>query len=121
MPGESTRLPRIAMSRRLLLLPIALLTLLGVIAQADDPPKEKPAVKRVPWTTSKVFGSPEPPSPYKTEYAFPKLKFDEPLDLNFGMGRLFVVERYGYVYSLPVTDRNIEKADLLIDLNEHYG
>src|SRR5438093_210081 len=38
--------------------------------------------KRVPWTTSKVIGSPEPPPPYTTEPAFPALpKFEEPLDL----------------------------------------
>src|ERR1043166_1637838 len=99
MPRESTRLPRIAMSRRLLLLPIALVTLLGVIAQADDPPKEKPAAKRVPWTTSKVFGSPEPPSPYKTEYAFPKLKFDEPLDLRSEEHTSELQSRFGISYA----------------------
>ena len=51
--------------------------------------------KRVPWTTSKVRGSPEPPSPYRTEIAFPKLKFDEPLDMTNvpGSERLFVTER----------------------------
>src|SRR4051812_48969693 len=68
-------------------------------------PAEEP--KRVPWTTSKVRGSPEPPSPYRTELAFPKLKFDEPLDLNFGNGRLFVTERYGRIYTIP-TEPNVE-------------
>src|SRR6266487_4606652 len=59
--------------------------------------------KRTPWTTSKVRGSPEPPSPYKTELAFPKLKFDEPLDITNAPGteRLFVTERYGRVFSFP--------------------
>ncbi|HKB40745.1 MAG TPA: hypothetical protein VKD72_30245, partial [Gemmataceae bacterium] len=45
-------------------------------------PKRKPfgIDKRVPWTTSRVKGSPEPPAPYRTEVVFPKLKFFEPLD-----------------------------------------
>ena len=31
-------------------------------------------LRRLPLTTSKIAGSPEPPSPYKTERAFPKLE-----------------------------------------------
>jgi uncharacterized repeat protein (TIGR03806 family) len=78
--------------------------------------------KRVPWTTSKVRGSPDPPSPYKIEAAFPKLKFDEPLDLAGGPAsdRLFVVERYGRVLSFR-TDPQTDKADLLLDLNQVLG
>src|SRR5262245_15902075 len=74
--------------------------------------------KRVPWTSSRVRGSPDPPSPYRTELAFPKLpKFDEPLDLNSapGVPRLFVVERYGRIYSIRL-DPETDKADLLIDM-----
>src|SRR6185369_5426645 len=84
------------------------------------PAKEPAAGKRTPWTTSKVRGSPEPPAAYRTEVAFSKLKFDEPLDLNFGNGRLFVTERYGRVFTIP-TDPNVEKPDLLIDFNPIYG
>jgi putative heme-binding domain-containing protein len=88
-----------------------------VLSPADEP---GPGKKRIPWTTSKVRGSPEPPSAFRTELAFPKLKFDEPLDLNFGGGRLFVTERYGRVYTIP-TDPGVEKPDLLIDFNPIYG
>ncbi len=72
--------------------------------------------KRVPWTTSKVTGSPEPPPPYKTERAFPKLTFEEPLDLTFapGTNRLFVAERWGKVYSF-VNDKDVAKADLALE------
>jgi hypothetical protein len=38
-------------------------------------------LQRVPWTTSRVVGSPEPPAPYKVEPAFPKLTFDRPLSI----------------------------------------
>jgi hypothetical protein len=53
----------------------------------DNQPVRKPygLEKRVPWTTSKVKGAAEPPPPYTTEPAFPKLpKFEEPLDLAPG-------------------------------------
>jgi len=51
----------------------------------------------VPWTTSRVKGSPEPPAPYRSELAFPKVKFSEPLDLAFvpGANRIAVAQRRG--------------------------
>src|SRR5436190_105781 len=57
--------------------------------------------RRVPWTTSNLKGFPEPPPPYRTERAFPRIKFDEPLDLTYAPGtdRLFVAERWGKIYS----------------------
>ncbi len=80
--------------------------------------------KRIPWTTSKVKGSPEPPSPYRTEVAFPKLPtFHQPLDMAFapGSNRFFVAERFGKVFSF-VNDRAADKADLVLDLNKTiYG
>jgi uncharacterized repeat protein (TIGR03806 family) len=85
--------------------------------QAKDPP-----IKRVPWTTSKVRGSPDPPSPYKVEVSFANLKFDEPLDITTGRGsdRLFVTERFGRIYSIP-NDPTVAKPDLMLDLNEVFS
>jgi len=88
-------------------------------------PKRKPfgIDKRVPWTTSRVKGSPEPPAPYRTEVVFPKVKFFEPLDMASAQGsdRLFVAERRGRLFSFP-NDRRSTKADLLIDLKKTvYG
>jgi uncharacterized repeat protein (TIGR03806 family) len=73
--------------------------------------------KRVPWLTSNVKGSPEPPPPYRTERAFPKLKFNEPLDLTYAPGthRLFVAERWGKIYSF-VNKQEVVKADLALYL-----
>jgi uncharacterized repeat protein (TIGR03806 family) len=87
--------------------------------QADKAPvrKESGLEKRVLWTTSKVIGSPEPPPPYKTEPAFPKLpKFEEPLDLTYapGTSRLFVAERWGKIYSF-VNRKDVDKADLALE------
>jgi uncharacterized repeat protein (TIGR03806 family) len=84
-------------------------------------PADKPAGidKRVPWTTSKVKGSPEPPLLYRTEVAFPKLKFTEPLDMAPipGSNRLAIAERWGRLFTF-VNDRQTPKADLLLDLNK---
>src|SRR5262245_11324116 len=73
--------------------------------------------KRVPWTTSRVKGTPDPGSPYRTQRAFPRLKFQEPLEMAVapGSGRLFIAERYGKILSFP-NDPQVEQADLFLDL-----
>jgi putative heme-binding domain-containing protein len=49
-------------------------------AEGDDLP---PAVagNRIPWTTSRITGSPEPAPPYRTEHVYPLLKFKEPVTI----------------------------------------
>jgi uncharacterized repeat protein (TIGR03806 family) len=86
---------------------------------ADSPKKPVGIDKRVPWTTSRVKGSPEPPDPYRSEAAFPKLKFDEPLDMANvpGSDRLLVAERHGKIFSFR-NDRMVAEADLLLDLKK---
>jgi uncharacterized repeat protein (TIGR03806 family) len=95
---------------------LALAALLGPSPSQADRPAGK---KRVPWTTSKVKGSPEPPPPYRVELAFPRLKFFEPLEMCAapGTSRLFVATRPGKAFSF-VPDRKAEKPDLLLDLGE---
>src|SRR4051812_44887915 len=71
-------------------------------AKPDDKPRQAWGIDtRVPWTTSNVKGSPEPPSPYRLENAFPKLKSALPLDLMPmpGTKRLAVAQQHGQVYS----------------------
>jgi putative heme-binding domain-containing protein len=73
--------------------------------------------KRVPWTTSHVTGSPDPPHPYRVVRVFPKLQFKNPLHIQSAPGtdRLFVLEHTGKVFSFaPKPD--VEKTDLVIDL-----
>src|SRR5437016_8741931 len=87
-------------------------------SRKDEPQRRAVGIdQRVPWTTSRVKGSPEPPPPYRSEVAFPKLKFFEPLDMASAAGsdRLFVAERPGRLFSFR-NDRRADKADLLLHL-----
>lgn len=81
--------------------------------------------KRVPWTTSRVEGSPEPPHPYRVERAFAKLSFQNPLLLTMptlpktspvpGANRFFVGEQGGKIFSFP-NDQTCAKKDLFLDV-----
>jgi putative heme-binding domain-containing protein len=89
------------------------LTLLGGLPAEPD---AKP--KRVPWTSSRVVGTPDPPPQYKAVVAFPNLKFDKPLLLTRapGTNRLFVGEQHGRIYSFE--NRPDATADLFVDLTK---
>jgi putative heme-binding domain-containing protein len=86
-------------------------------ARAQKSQKSFGIDKRVPWTTSRISGSPEPPPPYRVERAFPGLSFVNPLLMERapGSNRLFVGEHAGKIYSFP-NDPKCSKADLFLDL-----
>lgn len=73
--------------------------------------------KRVPWTTSRIRGTPDRPRPYRSERAFPKLTFREPMFLVRapGIDRWFLGERFGKIFSFT-KDQKVEKADLVLDI-----
>ncbi len=75
--------------------------------------------QRVPWTTSAVHGTPEPPLPYRVERAFPQLTFDQPLEAATipGTDRIVVIEHTGKIFSFP-NDEQVEKADLFADMTK---
>lgn len=100
----------------LVLLAGALGLAIASLARTESPKPPAAPPKRVPWTTSKVHGSPEPPAPYRLEVAFPKVKFFEPLEVTAAPGgkRLFVATRPGKLYSF-VPERKTDKVDLLMD------
>src|SRR5437867_2300417 len=75
--------------------------------------------RRVPWTTSRIHGSPEPPSPYLTERIFPKLTFVEPLELVAmpGSNRLILAVHAGKIYSFP-NEPSCDKAEVFADMKQ---
>src|SRR5687768_12206549 len=75
--------------------------------------------KRSAWTSSRITGSPEPPSPYRTERIFPKLKWVEPLEMVAlpGSDRFVLAEHAGKIYSFP-NDPNCESADVFADMKQ---
>jgi putative heme-binding domain-containing protein len=97
-----------------------LVTALLVHARAGEPAKnQRPfgIAARVPWTTSRITGSPEPPPPYRIETVFPRLVFKNPLLITNAPGtdRLFVGEHAGKLYSFH-NDPKVTKPDLFLDL-----
>ncbi len=72
--------------------------------------------KRIPWTTSRFRGTPDPPLPYRAERVFPKLQFKSPTVLTNAPAtdRLFVAEQHGKIFSIP-NDPNAAAADLFLD------
>ena len=113
-------------SRRKIAISIAVIFLLvivgvgGVMFQSwwSNRPVPFGIDQRKAWTLSKVIGAPEPPDPYIAERVFPKLKFAEPLDIEFppGSNRVFVVQHDGKIFSFP-NDNASAKADLAIDIS----
>jgi len=90
---------------------------------ASKPRRESGLDRRIPWTTSKIQGTPEPPSPYRTENAFPQLNFFEPLAIDRlpGTDRMIVAERPGKIFSF-VADPQTARKELLVDVGRTvYG
>ena len=77
---------------------------------------------RIPWTTSRLVGSPDPPLPYVVKRAFPKLNFKEPVDLanTPAVDRLFIAELSGKIFSFP-TDSDVGQPDLVVDLRTNIS
>ncbi len=90
---------------------------LGSMAAAADKPFG--LEQRVPLTTSRVQGRPEPPPPFKPERLYSKLRFNMTVSLDRlpGSERLLVGEFAGKVFLLP-QDRDAEKAHLVFDIND---
>lgn len=74
---------------------------------------------RVPWTASRIQGTPEPPLPFTTRRAYPALQFNKCLDITTAPGsdRLFVVEQNARILSFPARG-DVQQADLVVDLRK---
>jgi uncharacterized repeat protein (TIGR03806 family) len=109
------------MIARFVCLALALVAIANVVTAAE--PAKFDITKRVPFTTSRIHGTPGPPDPYQTEVVFPQAKFNEPLELANvpGTKRLLVAERRGQVFTFE-NDRTKGKPDLLLDVKRTvYG
>lgn len=75
--------------------------------------------ERIPWTTSRFHGSPEPPAPYQLERAFPKLTFSEPIEGTMipGTNRFVVIGLRGKIVSFPYDDA-AERTDEMADMKQ---
>src|SRR5215211_3930112 len=102
------------MDRRVMVLVAWLLTAASCVAANGAEPAGD---RRVPWTSSRFAGTPDPPLPYTVEPAFPKLTFGRPVALEQapGLDRLFVAEVEGRLVSFP-NEPGVDHADVALDL-----
>ena len=102
---------------------LALILLLVPVATSAD---EKPfgLSRRIPWNDSRVVGSPDPPTPYKVERAFPRLVVKQPLSLTPepGTNRLFILQHLnhwagpGRLLAIP-DDQNASEPEMLLEVD----
>jgi uncharacterized repeat protein (TIGR03806 family) len=98
--------------------PAGLMTALSLTDSAPAAKKKPFGIeKRLPWTTSRVIGSPDPPPPYRLESVYPSIKFDQALELAIipRSDRWVVAERYGKLYTFS-TDPKKARKELLLDV-----
>ena len=89
----ATELSRV--TKILRLLPLLLTVVSGYAAETNDAPFG--LERRVPWTTSRVVGSPDPPLPYAVEKTFTNIQWRAPLYVAAepGTNFLFVILQGG--------------------------
>lgn len=93
--------------------------LAGELPRKADAPHPFGLEKRIPWTTSSVRGTPEPPLPYRADRVFPSIGFKNPTVLTNAPGteRFFIAEQTGKIYSIP-NDQQCSVPDLFLDTTE---
>ncbi|MCU0704250.1 MAG: PQQ-dependent sugar dehydrogenase [Fimbriiglobus sp.] len=79
------------------------------------------AADRVPWTSGKVTGSPEPPPPYAARHVFPAAKFNHPLLIAPmpGSELIFVGEQDGKILTVDPKKPDA-KPELFVDLKANW-
>src|SRR5688500_15479918 len=99
---------------------LLMLVLLGgaAISFAAEPARRPWGIERRElWTTGNIHGTPEPPDPYVTENAFPKLKLFEPLAVALvpGTDRFGVATRPGKIFTFEIRP-DVAEAQPLVDI-----
>ncbi|MGI9471186.1 MAG: PQQ-dependent sugar dehydrogenase [Rubripirellula sp.] len=74
--------------------------------------------ERIPWTSSRVIGSPDPPKPFHVERVYPSLKFNQPVELTTvpGTHKMMLLEVAGKLHVFD-DDPEVTTSELVIDLN----
>jgi glucose/arabinose dehydrogenase len=76
--------------------------------------------RHVPWTTSRIAGSPHPPAPYRVERVFPRVSFKNPVEVmrEPGTDRFWCVELMGglHVFDHAANPESRRVADLKREL-----
>jgi glucose/arabinose dehydrogenase len=109
---------------RLCFVAILATCVLSTAFAAGDPPAKRPygLEKRIPLTTSRVIGSPDPPPPYRVRKAFTDLKLDYPIAVRHqpGSDRLLTITQkhsYGHTKVERLVDAPATTdIELLLDL-----
>ena len=77
---------------------------------------------RVPWNNTRLFGTPEPPPPFRALPAYPQLKPKHPVAATRepGANRIVYLENYGYDELRGVLRRfgasaDVTEAEVLLD------
>lgn len=89
-----------------------------LICAEDDSYRPYGLTTRIPWTTSRVVGTPEPPPPYTVKRAFPRLTFKNPLFIaqEPGTGRLLVAELAGKIRAFSPDNPDFDSTELFLDI-----
>ncbi|MFN0195575.1 MAG: PQQ-dependent sugar dehydrogenase [Planctomycetaceae bacterium] len=115
------------MTRVCIVRALSLAVLIGAasVAVGDEAAKEgdgdasKPfgLQKRMPWTTSRIVGSPEPPPPYTVERIYPALTFKNPVFIaqEPGTDRILVAELDGNIFAFSKTNPVAESKVLFLE------
>jgi len=79
-----------------------------------------PSLAVSPWNTSRIIGSPEPPSPFVAPKSLRRLRFDRPLHIEIGPDgtRWFICQENGQIFSVPANDPDVRSADLFLDIRK---
>lgn len=99
--------------------PLLILVCLALTLRARGDESPYGLTKRVPWTTSAVRGSPDPPLPLKADRLFPKINFKNPVVLTSApaTNRFFVAEQAGKVFSIDPGAKE-PQAEPFLDAND---
>jgi uncharacterized repeat protein (TIGR03806 family) len=99
------------------LFPFLLAIHLAAFAQAASPTAPYGLNGRIPFTSGRVVGTPEPPPPYRLVRAWPKLTFSNPVHVvnDADSDRLLVLEYHGKVWAVDPSSRT-DHRDLFLDL-----